>query len=286
MRNGLNTTFPIGYRMNSEEWVNYAKDYLAEHNLIANSRYVGINRMLKEEDIALLEKDKFVVSSRPRGVLSGFLVIVPNIGYAIYIPPFGAIQGPKRIRMRISRFVIENGAIFSCYCKKDTNIVIEDVLVWNNKNIWSSLSFLERWNTIFDSFFNKHYIADIQLQEVTIELRKYSSLQSIEEPNESNVIEFIPIAPKQKRLLWMKDKNNNTTNNVKDTKSFVFAKKELAAGPDVYSVWRSGERLGYGLVKTLAISKLLRNATSEQIPVTISWNTNFEKWEILSASTQ
>ena len=120
--------------MNSEEWVHNAKEYLAP-------RFVAVSRIMKEGDIALLEKDQFVVSSRPRGVLSGFLVIVPNTGYAVYIPPNGSIQGPKRIRMRLSNYVIENGAIFSCYCKKDKNIVIEDVLIWNNKNVWLSLSF-------------------------------------------------------------------------------------------------------------------------------------------------
>ena len=61
-------------------------------------------------------------------------------------------------------------------------------------------------------------------------------------------------------------------------------KKEM--GPDVYSVWRGEERLGLGLVRTLAISRALRLADLENITVAAIHNKQFDKWEIQSVLTE
>jgi hypothetical protein len=53
-------------------------------------------------------------------------------------------------------------------------------------------------------------------------------------------------------------------------------------GPDVFSVWRGEERLGLGLVRTLAISKALRLANLDEIQVVAEHNKQFDKWEIKS----
>jgi hypothetical protein len=58
------------------------------------------------------------------------------------------------------------------------------------------------------------------------------------------------------------------------------AKRETLLGPDVFSVWRDGEKLGLALVRTLAISKALRLAKEDSIGIKAIWNKQFEKWEI------
>ena len=56
-------------------------------------------------------------------------------------------------------------------------------------------------------------------------------------------------------------------------------------GPDVFSVWRSEEKLGLALVKTLAISRALRVAEGATIPIEAVWNKGFDKWEIMKIIT-
>jgi len=65
----------------------------------------------------------------------------------------------------------------------------------------------------------------------------------------------------------------------------MVARRETLLGPDVFSVWRDGEKLGLALVRTLAISKALRLAKEDSIGIKAIWNKQFEKWEIQSLAS-
>ena len=139
-------------------WLQTAESILTDYQWGANGKFLGISRMFKEEDLYSLEKGKFVASLRPRGVLSGFLVIAPNADYAVYIPPLSAKIGPKRIRMRIKPF--EKVSIFSVYWSDAKHLILEDVLVWDGEPVWFSKSFELRWNTLMKEFVETRFKAD------------------------------------------------------------------------------------------------------------------------------
>lgn len=285
-------------------WIQNAENILTEYQWGAHGRFLGISRMFKEEDLYYLQKGKFVASLRPRGVLSGFLVIAPTMECAVYIPPLSARIGPKCIRMRVKPF--KKPTIFSVYWSNESQLLLEDVLVWDGEPVWFSKSFEIRWNVIMKEFIGTWLKSDPVFQGITIECTKYQSLSTIEQPTSNTVVEFTPIDSKKKRWIWINSRIQKETGRVTEKATekvterltenkFVkehtrelpvssnewIAKKESESGPDVYSIVRSGENQGYGLVRTLAISRALRNSNADEIPVKVTWNSNFSKWEIL-----
>ena len=268
-------------------FVEQAETYLGKYQWGPNGKYFGVSRMMKEEDLHSLQKGKYVASQRPRGILSGFLAILPNYGPSVYIPPISGKVGPTRIRLRHR---IEKGAIFSAYWLQG-DLILEDILVWNEEPIWSTKSFEERWK-IMKTVVESYYKPDI-VQKFGIKLANYQSLAALTKPDESTVIEFVPNDPKQKRVIWTQERKNIQPQTrpqlqtqeplkhvQKPSKTEFIAKKDTNAGPDVYMIYRDTEKLGYALVKTLAISKALRNCSDNEIQVDAVWNPQFSKWEI------
>ena len=280
-------------RMTNESWVEQAEEYLGKYQWGANGRLLGISRMFKDGDIDTLRKSKTFASIRPRGILSGFLAIVPSLG-AVYIPPSAGKVAASRFRMRIN---LEKGTVFSVYWHNE-DLVLEDILVWNEEPVWFTKTFEERW-FLMKQFVENHYVPD-PVQGFDIKLATYQSLAAIKKPGENMVLEFVPNEPKQKRFIWTNERKQITmqkeypgSNTKVNNQTEIIVKKEVNAGPDVYTVYRSGEKLGYALVKTLAISRALRTAAggmgtgsgneneSRPIRVRTEWNSVFEKWEIL-----
>lgn len=285
------------------EWVSVAEEYCGKFGWGARGKYIGISRMLGDGDKSQLARGKVFASTRPRGILSGFLTIVPSLGYAVYLPPIAAKIGPQRIRMRISEKRMRSGAIFSAYTTRDKRLVIEDVLVWDNQSVWSNTPFEQRWNTLLKQFFTSEYTNDTYIQGLTVEPAKYVSLAQLKEPDSYSVVEFIPNVPNYKRLIWMAPKSDAALTTIckepvrleterSDVKqeqpidhtiATKYLRRETAMGPDVYSVWNKDtkEKIGISLVRTLAISRKLRAATSEEIAAVLEWNRQFDKWEII-----
>jgi hypothetical protein len=69
----------------------------------------------------------------------------------------------------------------------------------------------------------------------------------------------------------------------KDTSTYVIPSKEF---PDTYVLFVEGENKGFAAVQGLALSRSLRDAskTSNKIPVTVAWNSEFSSHEIVSIS--
>jgi len=271
------------------DWVAAAEEYVGNSGWGARGKTLGISRMYAENgnDKALIRKEKVVASIRPRGILSGFLAVVPNLGYAVYLPPIAAKMGPQRIRMRLSQAVLTDGAIFSAYYNKSKQLVIEDVLTWQSAPVWQTKTFKERWERIVADFVTNHFKPMLEIQGTEIILAKYTSVNLVQaqEPDANHVVEFVLNTPNTKRIIWIPPKVETTpaTQETKEAEAnadIFKVKKEV--GPDVYSVWRGAERLGLGLVRTLAISKALRLANLDEIEVVAEHNKQFDKWEIKS----
>ena len=281
------------------EWVAAAEEYVGKNGWGARGKTLGISRMYSENgaDKALIRKEKVVASLRPRGILSGFLAVVPNLGYAVYLPPIAAKMGPQRIRLRLSTQVLKDGAIFSAYFNKTRQLVIEDVLTWQSAPVWHTKPFKERWERIVADFAANHFKPMLELQGTEIILAQYTSVNQVQaqEPDVNYVVEFVLNGSNTKRIIWIPPKIEpapttqaakeptpdgvKTHDGVKTPGANIFkVKKEM--GPDVFSVWRGEERLGLGLVRTLAISRALRLANLDEIQVVADHNKQFDKWEI------
>jgi hypothetical protein len=204
------------------EWVSVAEEYCGMFGWGARGKYIGISRMLGDGDKNQLTRGKVFASTRPRGILSGFLTIVPSLGYAVYLPPIAAKIGPQRIRMRISEKRMRSGAIFSAYTTRDKRLVIEDVLVWDNQSVWTNTPFEQRWNRLVKEFFTSEYINDVYIQQgLTVEPAKYVSLAQLKEPDGFSVVEFVPDIPNHKRLIWMAPKGDASYNNANGPRESV-----------------------------------------------------------------
>jgi hypothetical protein len=269
------------------DWLRVAEEWLGNYGWGARGKYLGISRMFADNDIGIIRREKLVASYRPRGILSGFLAVVPSLGYAVYLPPIAAkTGGPLRIRMRLSEAMLRDGVVFSCYMTRERKMVLEDVIVWNNEPVWHTKSFAERWRIMKD-FAAHHWKQDDALQTLHFEFASYISMEALGEPEPQHVVEFIPNKSSQKRIIWIPTKEapqpkpaSVCAGEESLTTTVFVVKRDI--GPDVYSIWRNGAKLGQALVRTLATSRALRTAVGEEIPVHAEWNKQFEKWEVVN----
>ena len=300
------------------EWVAAAEEFMGAFGWGARGKHLGVSRMFGDGDKVSLSRNTWVVSRRPRGLISGFLVVLPSAagsGTIVYVPAIAAKVSPQRLRMRLSPRVSESGgAIFSAYIARPAEhggprrCVLEDVLVWEGRDVWNTQPFRTRWNGIMKEFYDHHFLSDTRIQGGTVfEAANYSSVTATllaGEPDERTVLEFVPDAAGQKRLIWIqrsvsvapvpvapvvapptvaKAETGGTMEPVRSTSNQFAVKKEAGMGPDVYAVFRGTERLGLALIRTLAVSRALRLAGigEKPVPARIEFNKAFEKYEVL-----
>ncbi len=264
------------------DWLRVAEEWIGNYGWGARGKYLGISRMFAENDIGIVRREKLVASYRPRGILSGFLAVVPSLGCAVYLPPIAAkTGGPMRIRVRLSEEVLRDGAVFSCYITRERKMVLEDILVWRNNASWFTQSFTERW-ALMRTFLESHWKPDAALQNLQITVASYMRMDAVGEPESQQVVEFVPNKAGQKRIIWIPAKDapvaaERPIGTTAAVEPFI-VRRDI--GPDVYTIWRGTTKLGQALVRTLATSRALRNAVGDDIPVTAEWNKQFEKWEV------
>ena len=302
------------------EWVDIAEDYIAQYGWGSRGRNNSASKLLHDGERQSIARGKWVAGIRPRGVLSGFLAIVPRSnGVATFLPPLTVKLAPQRIRLRISEELAEQGAVFSAYKTREGRLVLEDVLVWKGDPIWYTVPFPKRME-LMNLFGTQEWRADTDYQGVAMEFAQYTPLSAAKDPDASFVLEFIPMTPNQRRLIWIPGREAETKSGAvavagpartspsvpslpapapapslpapapapslpassPRASEGLVAKKEGLLGPDVYSVWRGTEKLGLALVRTLAISRALRMCTAETIRIEASWNKQFDKWEVTS----
>ena len=69
------------------DWLRVAEEWLGNYGWGARGKNLGISRMFSDNDMSIIRREKLVASYRPRGILSGFLAVVPSLGHAVYLPP-------------------------------------------------------------------------------------------------------------------------------------------------------------------------------------------------------
>ncbi len=253
--------------------ITHAITLLGRYGWGPQGRTLGISKMFQDADVALLKSQKAVAALRPRGILSGFLVVTANA--AVFVPPPTGRQQPYIVRLRLSLPFVTGGYVFSAY-GDNGDIVLEDVLVWEGKGIFAEKGFAERWELMGQ--FMGGWQPDNALQGCTIRFAEYMALADLltQEPEERQVVEFVPLTANGKRLVWVP-----VAEEVKGT--IWLARREALVGPDIYSLWTTtGEKQSqHALVRTLAISRALRLHPAAEFRVNAVWNKMFERWEIL-----
>ena len=185
------------------EWVDIAEEYIAQHGWGARGRNNSASRLLHDGERQSIARGKWVAGIRPRGVLSGFLAIVPRSnGVATFLPPLTVKLAPQRIRLRLSNELAEQGATFSAYKTREGRLVLEDVLVWKGDPIWYTVPFHKRME-LMNLFGTQEWRADPDYQGISIEFAKYTPLSAAKDPDAASVLEFIPNTPNQRRLIWI-----------------------------------------------------------------------------------
>jgi hypothetical protein len=244
---------------------------------------MSTGRLLQEADLIQLKHAKHLTTVRPRGILSGFLVIAPGRhggGGAVFVPPWSSANArPQHVQLRLSGTLWTQGAVFSCYQAED--LVLEDVLVWAGQPLFKTLPFEERWRYM-EEFVGNHWQPDDALQGRKIRVAEYRTLEECREPEELQVLEFVPNAANAKRLVWIPTAEDGSA--LTQVREWI-ARRE--SGPDLFSLWspESGEKQpNLALVRTLAVSKLLRGVGVSEFAVETVWNKPFSRWEITGLS--
>jgi hypothetical protein len=146
-----------------------------------------------------VRRKEAAVGLRPRGILSGFLVIVPGCkGLVTFIPPAVDKATPFLFRVRLHPDITTYGCILSAYRYKG-ELVIEDVLVWREDPVFYCKSFPERWALVrhfFDGVKN-----DPELQGVSLVPAVYRLPSAVSTPDAHSVAEWVPFEANQRRLI-------------------------------------------------------------------------------------
>jgi len=250
-----------------------------------------------DSDLPLIRTKEAVIGKRPRGILSGFLVVVPG-GRGAWVLD---TQDPVPLRMRLTEEVRRGGFIASAYFHKG-DYVVEDMLVWKDEPAFYCKAFPERWAYVQEFF--RALRPDSVLQGGRLVPASYTIPSAVE--STEGVTEWVPFSPNQKRLIFVPERvvpqKGTATAATAATKNTValsvlpskrppvsepvFARRD-PAGPDVYQLWRGKSHLGQALVRTLAVSKALRTAVPSDLglPVSVELNKAFAKWEITGVTS-
>lgn len=282
-----NTANPSGL---PHDVLDAATRFLSYADLGPQGKMLGISKMFQDRDAVMLKSKKAVTTIRPRGVLSGFLAILPSLHTAVYIPPTGGRVPASIVRLRLSDDVWRQGAILSCYWD-DGVLVLEDILQWGGKRSWSSKSFEQRWVEDMQAFCDA-WMPDHVLAGHEIRLAEYSGLDQLEGQTllPHHVLEFVWVEDVgMRRFIWVPERSTTgpgTSGECEDGRreqQILLTRRETSTGPDIFSLWSlKGERLPQiALVRTLAVSRVLRLHGEDEFYVTTAWNKMFERHEIL-----
>lgn len=225
------------------------------------------------------------------------------VGYLIFIEGFApCIWYPERQEGMTFRWLLppnflQKGATicFANILAGESVLQIEDIAVYQGKDIWSNLKFSERWNYLRD--FWQSLPADQPLLAFKPRIVKPITLSQWSLHYDSSIYWIIqPDHCKQPRWFW-KDTVTVPEHNAPEfiapmlkrgteIPNILVAYLTPYAGavlPDTYSLSsQEGVSLGVASISTLGLSLDIRKAMSKQIgiPVEVIWNADFNKYQV------
>ena len=248
-----------------------------------DARFKG-SRMYNEYDLDNFAKYKYFAKYRPRGVLSGLLVIKDSSS-AI---EFHQHNRPKiNMRFRFDEKLTTKGpVVFYAYLtkKKDGSqtVVIEDLYLYENANLFQTMNFEERWKlvvSIFSSTSPKYFTQDtIISNNIKIECARYFSLADLKKSDDFDVLEMVPNNKNMKRTIILLEKE--------DSSKYFIAEKIVGKGPDLFFLKNEGseeylEKIAG--IQSLEVSKALQKVGTAKVKC--MFNEKFDKFVIVEVSS-
>ena len=251
----------------------------------------------QSKHLLALKRNVWFALKRPQDrSKTGFLCILPCLDATVFV---SGEQPSKRfperrvalIHCKVDpQFVSADGGptvMEATLSARDRRLTIEDVCQWKGK-IVNGEPFLNRW--ALAKQWLEHYC--IPGPELQMELAQWSPLTSV---RPDGVWELMDHTGRQ-RLRWI-SKEPDQGPEIKLTKSHdkiiekipltqtspvALATKNI--GPDQWELSTSdGTSLGRGLIRSLAISSMLRS-NAQPCKVEVRWASSFKKWEIIGIS--
>ena len=220
------------------------------------------------------------------------------------------------LRLRVSAEV-NSGSVF--VVSVDTinhSMLFEDIYIWKNKNVFETETFTKRRN-IMKEFVEKHWMPDVRLLggiiSDIIAPKPFSYIKEIENTTEFMNIHLIPDTAGKRRFVFRinetqakitegfygrndikkqeqkqekpsKQEPSKQEPSKQESKNHTFAKAvKIPDIPDLYELYdNQGNSLSRAAVQQLQLSKQLKNSSENEIMVKISYNEDFNRYEIIS----
>lgn len=245
----------------------------------------------------------------------GFLVFLPK-----QYPTFVRFHLSKRereqtkgqpivyiMRMRTSNIVNEGSVFVAALDVNSHLMILEDIYVWRNENIFQSNTFSKR-RFVMKEFVEKHWIPDSRLLGgIVTEIsqpKPLSSFKTLIENKESHRVDFVPEMAGRRRFYMLVNETKGALSTsdgyygrvvkdgpvvnplpmIKDDPEPLVRNVARAVKvpllPDVYQLFDSENKsLGNAAIQQLELSKKLKEI-KDTIWVTISYNEDFKRYEI------
>lgn len=169
---------------------------------------------LDMKKIGVLRQAPMYAAKRPGSARAGYLCFYPKLKVVIFVEDVefrkdAEVQRIPRvsiIRMRHSPSLYNNnGSVFAAtLAVPDSTLWIEDILVKEGVNLWTSNSFSKRWAAL-KAWFENEWTEDAHLQRGLIIKPRHPGPLSSFNSEPGDTWDFIPEEAGKRRLLW-KDK--------------------------------------------------------------------------------
>ena len=258
-----------------------------------------VSQPIRSLENSELQSGKLFVSQRPSAAFSGFLIL-RNDSPVIYWDQRNG-RG-YLVKLTINRRNLErSGSIVlsvSLY-KNEQQMIIEDVIWHNNKNMWNEHTFTERWALIKN--INKDILRpDPNILGFEMKVVKFETIEQwLKRTDYSGVFmwEFTPDRARTRRFLWQTPPRPllptptiaiapiPTPSSQTYTTLIATAEKDTLTNlPDSYILYAQGRaQIGPASVRKLTVSLALRAALADKssCSVHVQWAPNFKKYEVI-----
>ncbi len=242
---------------------------------------------------------------------TGLLCLWPERQAAIFVGSDRARTRVALLRLRVDPQFYAAGAGVTVFaatmCPASRELLMEDVLMWKGADVGNSLTFTKR-SDLLSQWLDHYCEVDARLiGGLQVRAAAWTSLDAV---TPDGVWEFQQDEAGRRRLMWLPPRASTVADSVASLEAIpaspfvpttttpspeeipniqidtlvAIATKE--AGPEQWSLKSSdGISLGRALIRTFAVSAALRSCSSGVAHVTVEWNPQFSKWEVLALST-
>jgi hypothetical protein len=298
------------------------KTDMTPYNSLLESMIFPTYNIVKEVSQRLIETNYFHVWKRPAHLRAHWLILSSSPAILVDIRNNDNVYS---LKFPYDTHNVQKLGPIVCevaYDKQEDTLWIWDLVIFERKNLWSTLPYSKRWEILQKMvrplIYDSHPMCEIRICYPEWKPMKNFVLES-EEVGYS--YEFQPEGVGQKRLLWLVPKKQDSfkaanfheremishttcaiipdetptpiykpvnnvdtrvTTNTKFTVGYIIRDK-LSKLPDTYKLSSiSGQDLGLPAIRSMEMSTKLRNISSEGCKVEIKWYDSFQKYEICS----